>query len=87
MNDEELRKYRTRFSEESLRFVVLLYTFELYGMATPLEDGQLAGLTSKGRELAEVLFTEEKYRNYAIERVDSVRQNSSREDWRQNYVN
>ena len=81
MNDEELREFRANRSEKTLHIIVLIYTFELYGMAYFSDDGLQAGLTPKGRELAIVLFDEEEYRNYAIEKVDLARQSNSKVDY------
>ena len=86
MDNEELKEFRTRFNEESLRFLVLVYTFELYGMMLFLEDGTRKRLTPRGRELANELFEEEKYRDYAIEKVDLARKDSSRADLQRNYL-
>jgi hypothetical protein len=41
-------------------------------------DGQTVALTEDGRELAKVLFDEPKFRDFAIEKVDSVRKSSSK---------
>ncbi len=80
MNDEELNTYRAMFDEDTLRFLVTIFAFELYGLVFLVEDFTRAKLTPNGRELAGRLFEEEEYRDYAIERVDSARQGSSKAD-------
>ena len=86
MDNEELEKYRAAFNEESLRFLVLVYAFELYGMMLFLVDVTRTILSPRGLELANVLFEDEKYRDYAIEKVDLARKDSSRADLQRNYL-
>jgi len=83
MNELELQTYRSQFDKHTLQMMVVMYLYELYDMMFVV-DRRIARLTPNGRELAEVLLKEPEYRDFAIERVDSVRKNSSK--W-QDYVN
>lgn len=79
MDEKQLKAYRATFSDDTLRAIVLIYTFNLYGMMVSYQ-GEEAALNEYSVKLAEYLFDDEEFRNPALERLEEARKSSSRVD-------
>ena len=88
MNEDEQNEFESTITDETRKLLVLIYALELHGLPYFSPYGMAVALTPPGRRVAEELFdTSEDYRNYAMKRVDLIKKDSFREDWRQNYTN